>query len=83
MAEGSLKKECIRWSKTGRNVCKQLSASGGAKQSESEANEMPCSNKAMGPLITIKATYHVPFETNTIRGIGSECSRFLIEVKIH
>uniref|UniRef100_A0A0D3DGB4 DDE Tnp4 domain-containing protein n=1 Tax=Brassica oleracea var. oleracea TaxID=109376 RepID=A0A0D3DGB4_BRAOL len=42
---------------------------------------LPCNNKVMGLLITIKATYHVPFETNTIRGIGSnECSRNHIEV---
>ncbi|WZZ72887.1 hypothetical protein YC2023_084257 [Brassica napus] len=26
MDEGSLKKECIRWSKTGRIICKQRSA---------------------------------------------------------
>ena len=38
----------------------------------------------MGPLITIKAMYYVPFETNIKRGIGSnECSRYHIDLKIH
>ena len=42
---------------------------------------LPCNNMVMWLLITIKATYHVPFETNTIHGIGSnECSRYHIEV---
>ncbi|KAF2553038.1 hypothetical protein F2Q68_00035464 [Brassica cretica] len=41
-----------------------------------------CDYKVMGPLITIKATYHVPFQTNTIRGIGSNaCSRYHIAVE--
>ncbi|KAF2537656.1 hypothetical protein F2Q68_00019052 [Brassica cretica] len=41
---------------------------------------MPCNNKVMGLLITIKAMYHVPFKMNTIRGIGSnECFRYHIE----
>jgi len=41
-----------------------------------------CDYKIMGPLITIKATYHVPFQTNTICGIGSnECSRYHIAVE--
>ncbi|KAL0695739.1 hypothetical protein Bca4012_062919 [Brassica carinata] len=43
---------------------------------------MPCNNKVMGLLITIKATYHVPFETNTIRGIGSNVySHYHIEIE--
>ena len=43
---------------------------------------MPCNNKVMGLLITIKAMYHVPFKMNTIRGIGSnECFLYHIEVE--
>ncbi|WZZ85291.1 hypothetical protein YC2023_113870 [Brassica napus] len=43
---------------------------------------MPCNNKVMGLLITIKAMYHVPFETNTIRGIGSnECFYYHTKVE--
>ena len=41
-------------------------------------------NKVMGLLITIRATYHAPFKTNKICGIGSnECSRYRIRLKIH
>lgn len=43
---------------------------------------MPCNNKVMAQLITIKATYLAPFETNRKCGIDrNESCRNLIEVE--